>query len=81
MSLYMGDNDPSREILLNEPVTLAALAGLIDAPCTSLIRVGFEELGQMMTVYDRLSFDEVARLVVHFGYTARRGRDYSDGPP
>ena len=68
----MPEDDRHREIDIGESVSVAELEARLDVSAGQLVRAGFEELGLLLTIYERLPFERAKELVAHFGYIARR---------
>ena len=52
--------------------TVAEVADLMSVSGTEVVRAGFEKLGRLFTLHQRLSFEEIRDLAAVFGYAARR---------
>lgn len=66
----------SREIEVNEVLTVSRLSELLGAPPRRVIEIAFEELGWMVTVPERLTWERVEGIARELGFVARRGPDY-----
>ncbi|MEX2467149.1 MAG: translation initiation factor IF-2, partial [Gemmatimonadota bacterium] len=75
--------DQERErttVRVNEFLTVAELSELVDATSTEIIGSAFKNLGLLVTINQRLDFDQIEMLLDEFGYTAVREEDYSGEP-
>src|SRR5690606_13063565 len=65
-----------RTVRVNEFLTVAELAELVDASSTEIIGSAFKNLGLLVTINQRLDFDQIEMLLDEFGYTAVREEEY-----
>jgi translation initiation factor IF-2 len=75
--------DQERErttVRVNEFLTVAELSELVDATSTEIIGSAFKNLGLLVTINQRLDFDQIEMLLDEFGYTAVLEEDYSGEP-
>jgi len=63
-------------VRVNEFLTVAELAELIDVPATQIISSAFKNLGLMVTINQRLDFDQIELLLDEFGFRAIREEEY-----
>jgi translation initiation factor IF-2 len=63
-------------VRVNEFLTVAELAELVDEGATEIIASAFKNLGMMVTINQRLDFDQIELLLDEFGYTAVREEEY-----
>jgi len=63
-------------IRVNEFLTVAELADLIDASAQEIITSAFKNLGLMVTINQRLDFDQIELICEEFGYEAVREEAY-----
>ncbi|HEX5727012.1 MAG TPA: translation initiation factor IF-2, partial [Longimicrobiaceae bacterium] len=63
-------------VRVNEFLTVAELSELIDVPATQLIGSAFKNLGLMVTINQRLDFDQIELLLDEFGFKAVREEEY-----
>ena len=71
--------DQERErttVRVNEFLTVAELSELIDATSTEIIGSAFKNLGLLVTINQRLDFDQIEMLLDEFGFTAVREEEY-----
>ena len=66
----------ARTVRVNEYLTVAELADLIDVAPTEIIGSAFRDMGLMVTINQRLDFDQIELLIEGFGFTAVRETDY-----
>jgi len=64
-------------VRVNEFLTVAELAELIDISSTEIIGSAFKNMGLMVTINQRLDFDQIELLLEEFGFTAVREEDYA----
>jgi len=65
-----------RTVRVNEFLTVAELAELVDVTSTDIIGSAFKNLGLMVTINQRLDFDQIELLLDEFNYTAVREEEY-----
>jgi translation initiation factor IF-2 len=64
-------------VRVNEFLTVAELAELIDVPASQIIGSAFKNLGLMVTINQRLDFDQIELLLDEFGFAAIREEEYA----
>ncbi|MFC1660625.1 translation initiation factor IF-2 [Gemmatimonadota bacterium] len=64
-------------VRVNEFLTVAELAELIDISSTEIIGSAFKNLGLMVTINQRLDFDQIELLLDEFDFTAVREEEYA----
>jgi len=67
-------------VRVNEFLTVAELAELMDVPSTEIIGSAFKNLGLLVTINQRLDFDQIEMLLDEFGFTAVREEEYGAEP-
>ena len=67
-------------VRVNEFLTIAELAELMDVSSTEIIGSAFKNLGLLVTINQRLDFDQIELLLDEFGFTAVREEDYGAEP-
>lgn len=67
----------ARTVKVNEFLTIAELAELMDVPATQIVGSAFKNLGLMVTINQRLDFDQIELLLDEFGFVAVREEDYA----
>ncbi|MDT8340194.1 MAG: translation initiation factor IF-2 [Longimicrobiales bacterium] len=65
-----------KTVRVNEFLTVAELAELVDESPTAIVGSAFKNLGLMVTINQRLDFDQIELLLDEFGYTAVREEEY-----
>ncbi|HET9984774.1 MAG TPA: translation initiation factor IF-2 [Longimicrobiales bacterium] len=68
--------EEATQIRVNEFLTIAELAELIDHSPTEIISSAFKNLGMMVTINQRLDFDQIELLLDEFGFQAVREEEY-----
>jgi translation initiation factor IF-2 len=63
-------------VRVNEFLTIAELSELIDVPPTQLVSSAFKNLGLMVTINQRLDFDQIEMLLDEFNFRAVREDEY-----
>jgi translation initiation factor IF-2 len=63
-------------VRVNEFLTVAELSELIDVSPTQIISSAFKNLGLMVTINQRLDFDQIELLLDEFGFQAVREDEY-----
>ncbi len=66
----------AQTVKVNEFLTVAELAELVDVSSTEIIGSAFKNLGMMVTINQRLDFDQIELLLDEFGMTAVREEEY-----
>ncbi|GMV06662.1 MAG: hypothetical protein AMXMBFR53_29380 [Gemmatimonadota bacterium] len=66
----------ARTVRVNEFLTVAELAELMDVSSTEIIGSAFKNLGLLVTINQRLDFDQIEMLLDEFGFTAVREEEY-----
>lgn len=69
-----------RTVRVNEFLTVAELAELMDVGPTEIIGWAFKNMGLLVTINQRLDFDQIELLLEEFGFTAVRETDYLPPP-
>jgi translation initiation factor IF-2 len=62
---------------VTEFLTMKELSELIDVPSTQIITSAFKNLGLMVTINQRLDFDQIELLLEEFGFQAAREEEYA----
>jgi translation initiation factor IF-2 len=70
-------DEEATTVRVNEFLTVAELAELIDVPATQIIGSAFKNLGLMVTINQRLDFDQIELLLDEFGFRAVREEEYA----
>jgi translation initiation factor IF-2 len=66
----------ARTVRVNEFLTVAELAELMDVSSTEIIGSAFKNLGLLVTINQRLDFTQIELLLDEFGFTAVREEEY-----
>jgi translation initiation factor IF-2 len=69
--------EEAETVRVNEFLTVAELAEQIDVPPTQIIGSAFKNLGLMVTINQRLDFDQIELLLDEFGFKAVREEEYA----
>ena len=64
-------------IRVNEFVSVSELAGAMKVPATQIVQFAFKELGLMVTVNQRLDFDQIELIASAFGFQAIKEDEYA----
>jgi len=64
-------------IRVNEFISVSELAELMKIPSSQIVQFAFKELGLMVTVNQRLDFDQIELIVSEFGFEAIREDEYA----
>ena len=67
-------------VRVNEFLTVAELAELVDVTSTDIIGSAFKNLGLLVTINQRLDFDQIEMLLDEFNYTAVKEEAYEAEP-
>ncbi|MCL7958175.1 MAG: translation initiation factor IF-2 [marine benthic group bacterium] len=68
-------------VRVNEFLTVAELADLIDVTAQAIITSAFKNLGLMVTINQRLDFDQIELICDEFGFSAAREEAYEADLP
>jgi len=66
----------AKTIRVNEFLSVSELAELMDESSSAIIGAAFKNLGLMVTINQRLDFDQIELLLDEFGFTAEREEEY-----
>ncbi len=64
-------------VRVNEFVSVSELAAAMKVPATQIVQFAFKELGLMVTVNQRLDFDQIELIASAFGFQAVREDEYA----
>ena len=64
-------------IRVNEFISVSELAAAMKIPATQIVQFAFKELGLMVTVNQRLDFDQIELIASEFGFEAVKEEEYS----
>jgi translation initiation factor IF-2 len=70
--------EEAKTVRVNEFLTVAELSELIDVPSSKLVGAAFKNLGLMVTINQRLDFDQIELLLDEFNFKAVREEEYAD---
>ena len=65
-------------VRVNEFITVSELAGILSVSRTDVVSFCFKELGMMVTVNQRLDFDQIELIAGAFGFQAVQEEEYVD---
>ncbi|MSR07382.1 MAG: translation initiation factor IF-2 [Gemmatimonadetes bacterium] len=66
-------------VRVNEFITVSELAEILKITPTQIVTFCFKELGMMVTVNQRLDFDQIELIAGEFGFKAEREAGYASG--
>ncbi len=69
-----------KTVRVNEFITVSELAESIKIPATQIVSFAFKHLGLMVTINQRLDFDQIEMIAAEFAYIAVREEDYAAAP-
>jgi len=64
-------------VRVNEFISVSELADLMKVPATQIVQLAFKELGLMVTVNQRLDFDQIELIASEFGFQAVKEEEYA----
>jgi translation initiation factor IF-2 len=65
-----------KTVRVNEFITVSELAQILKTPATQIVAFAFKEMGLMVTINQRLDFDQIELIAGEFGYQAVREDAY-----
>jgi translation initiation factor IF-2 len=68
-------------VRVTEFITVSELANILKVPPTQIVTFAFKELGQMVTINQRLDFDLIELIASAFGFQATREEEYAVAAP
>jgi translation initiation factor IF-2 len=68
-------------VRVTEFITVSELANILKVPPTQIVTFAFKELGQMVTINQRLDFDMIELIASAFGFQATREEEYAATAP
>src|SRR5213595_819842 len=68
-------------VRVTEFITVSELANSLKVPPTQIVTFAFKELGQMVTINQRLDFDMIELIASAFGFQAVREEEYAVAVP
>jgi translation initiation factor IF-2 len=66
-----------KTVRVNEYITVSELAGILKVPATQIVAFAFKNLGLMVTINQRLDFDQIELIASEFGFEAVREQEYA----
>lgn len=70
--------EEAKTVRVNEFLTVAELSELIDVSSAQLVGAAFKNLGMMVTINQRLDFDQIEMLLDEFNFKAVREEEYAE---
>ncbi|MBX3175546.1 MAG: translation initiation factor IF-2 [Gemmatimonadaceae bacterium] len=67
-------------IRVNEFITVSELADILKVPATQIVSFAFKHLGLMVTINQRMDFDQIELIASEFGFIAVREEEYAAAP-
>jgi len=64
-------------VRVNEFISVSELAAAMKIPATQIVQFAFKEMGMMVTVNQRLDFDQIDLIASEFGFQAVREDEYA----
>jgi translation initiation factor IF-2 len=64
-------------IRVNEFISVSELADLMKVPASQIVQLAFKEMGLMVTVNQRLDFDQIELIASEFGFQALKEEEYA----
>jgi translation initiation factor IF-2 len=68
-----------KTVHVNEFITVSELAAILKVPATQIVGFAFKNLGLMITINQRLDFDQIDLIAGEFGFQAVREEEYAAG--
>ena len=68
-------------VRVTEFITVSELANVLKVPPTQIVTFAFKELGQMVTINQRLDFDLIELIASAFGFQAMKEEEYAIAAP
>ncbi|MEW5918832.1 MAG: translation initiation factor IF-2, partial [Gemmatimonadota bacterium] len=65
-----------KTVRVNEFITVSELADILKVPATQIVGFAFKNLGLMVTINQRLDFDQIELIAGEFGFQAVREEEY-----
>ena len=69
-----------KTVRVNEFITVSELADILKVPATQIVSFAFKHLGLMVTINQRLDFDQIELIASEFGFEAKREEEYAAAP-
>ncbi|MEK0430845.1 MAG: translation initiation factor [Gemmatimonadota bacterium] len=69
-----------KTVRVNEFITVSELADILKVPATQIVAFAFKHLGLMVTINQRMDFDQIELIASEFGFNAVREEEYAAAP-
>jgi len=69
-----------KTVHVNEFITVSELADILKIPATQIVSFAFKHLGLMVTINQRMDFDQIELIAGEFGFIAVREAEYAAAP-
>ncbi len=69
-----------KTVRVNEFITVSELAEILKVPAAQIVSFAFKHLGLMVTINQRMDFDQIELIAGEFSYIAVREEDYAAAP-
>jgi len=69
-----------KTVRVNEFITVSELADILKVPATQIVSFAFKHLGLMVTINQRMDFDQIELIASEFGFEAVREEEYAAAP-
>ena len=69
-----------KTVRVNEFITVSELSEILKVPATQIVSFAFKHLGLMVTINQRMDFDQIELIASEFSYIAVREEDYAAAP-
>ena len=69
-----------KTVRVNEFITVSELADILKIPATQIVSFAFKHLGLMVTINQRMDFDQIELIASEFGFIAVREAEYAAAP-
>src|SRR5688500_14261041 len=66
-----------KTVRVNEFITVSELADILKVPATQIVSFAFKNLGLMVTINQRMDFDQIELIASEFGFQAVREEEYA----
>ncbi len=66
-----------KTVRVNEFITVSELADILKTPATQIVGFAFKNLGLMVTINQRLDFDQIELIAGEFGFQAVKEEEYA----
>jgi len=66
-----------KTVRVNEFITVSELAQILKVPATQIVGFAFKNLGLMVTINQRLDFDQIDLIASEFGFQAMKEEEYA----